>query len=71
MKQTKFVASLLIYIFAFVLYLCAGFDLYAKFYVTKKSFGFILLATFLIMYRKEIIYLLFEREKKEDKDKKK
>ena len=64
MKQTKFIFSVLIYILVFILYLCAAVDLYAKMYVTKMNFGCIITATLLVIYRKEIIYLLFERNNK-------
>lgn len=67
MKQTKLVANILLLIISLVLYFCAGVNLYALMKVTKLNFSCIILATILLVYRKEIIYLLIEREKKDDK----
>ena len=65
MKQTKFVINILLIILCLVLYFCAAVDLYAKMTVTKFNFGMIFIATMIFIYRKEIIYLLVEREPKD------
>lgn len=61
MKQTKFVVSVLLLVVSLLLYFIAGVSLYSIMRVTKFNFMCIVIATILMIYKKELVYLLVGR----------
>lgn len=71
MKQTKFVVNVVLVVVSLLLYFISAASIYSIMRVTRFNFACIIIATILLTYRKELVYLLTGRKgKKAHKDNK-